>query len=178
MTTFKVYFICSAPKAVWALGREIVIYSKVHLIMLCNRETRRGDTLYIGSIWFKQSKQREMEKKRERTDSHLLKGCNYKPFCLMDDKSFCNEWIERLKGESEWSWLAYCVQNNSHYWSIMAKKKKIHTCRLYIENMQSGFLSYTLINLDLRVGKCISIPFHKKMLISSMFCQALKPTSE
>lgn len=62
MTTFKVYFICSAPKAVWALGREIVIYSEVHLIILCNRKSRRGEKLYVGSIWFKQTRERERER--------------------------------------------------------------------------------------------------------------------
>lgn len=164
MTTFKVYFISSAPKAVWTLEREIVIYSEVHLIILCNRETRRGDTLYIGSIWFKQSKQREMERKRGRTDSHLLKGCNYKPFCLMDDKSFCNELIEILKGESEWNWLAYFVQNNSHYGSIMAKNIPAD----YISRICSGFLRYTLINIDLRVFKNVSAFPFIKMLISSV----------
>lgn len=35
--------------------------------------------------------------------------------------------------------------------------------------MQSGFLSYTLINLDLRVFKCIIIPSHKN---ADFFCLA------
>lgn len=52
------------------MGREIVIYSEVHLIILCNRKRRRGEKLYVGSIWFNQtrkreSEQREMERKRE-----------------------------------------------------------------------------------------------------------------
>lgn len=129
MTTFKVYFICSAPKAVWALGREIVIYSEVHLIILCNRKSRRGEKLYVGSIWFKQtrerereSEQREMERKRETEliPTHLKAVITSLSAWWMK-RSFCNEWIEILKGESEWNWLAYCSQNNSHYGSVIAE---------------------------------------------------------
>lgn len=102
MTTFKVYFICSAPKAVWALEEEIVIYSEVHLILLCNRQTRRGDTLYVGPFGSsgqeRTSEQREMGRERARTHSYLLIGCNYKPFCLMDDKSFVMNELRCWKG--------------------------------------------------------------------------------
>ncbi len=37
------------------------------------------------------------------------------------------------------NWLANCVQITV---IIDLLRKKKHTCRLYIENMQSGFLSY------------------------------------
>lgn len=123
-----------------------------------SKEEERQETLCWLHLVQAGKKERVNRGKRDRTDSYSLKACNYKPFCLMDDNIFYNEWMEILKGESEWNWLAYCTQNNSHYRSIIAKKK---SCRFYIENMQYVFLSHTLINLDLRVFKCISIPFHR-----------------
>lgn len=63
MTTFKVYFICSAPKPVGVLEREIVIYSEVHLITLWRREERSGRR--VNRRW------RESERDSAESLSHL-----------------------------------------------------------------------------------------------------------
>lgn len=108
MTTFKVYFICSAPKAVWALERGIVIYSEVHLIMLCNRKRRRGKKLYVGSIWFKQARKREWTEGRETE----LIPTHLKPV---------------ITSLSAWWMITFFIMNEWRYW-----KERVNGIGLHI----------------------------------------------
>lgn len=110
-----------------------VFWGSFNNTMQSKEEERRETLCWLHLV---QADRGEMERKRETEliPTHLKAVITSLSAWWMI-RSFYNEWIEILKGEREWNWLAYCTQNNSHYGSIIAENIPAD----YIERICSVF---------------------------------------